>query len=244
MTLPLEQRLNYHPDPRNPSASDRMVQARLDLITDKVDFTGKVVLDLGCSGGGFSFELARLAKKVIAVDADAEIISRNRAIQQELGRGNLEFICARIDADLIRRIGPVDVTLLLSVYHHMLTRSEAYDWNAAMAPWSAAEILNAIHANTHVFVFEMGYPNEGYEWCKRLPDFGQDWDDYVLRTVFQGRYASVEVHRPAVRVCWFNRYIISRLSRPYREDPWVVQKVKSLMKFDARNFRKIYIGAK
>lgn len=244
MTQSLAERLNYHPDPRNPSRSDRLVQPRLEFITSKVDLSDKVVLDLGCSGGLFSFELAKRARKVIAVDGDREIIARNQAIQKELGVMNLEFIHARIDAAFIRSLPPVDVTLLLSVYHHMLTSSEAYDWNAGATRQSAAEIIEAIHERTGAFVFEVGYPNEGYEWCGRLPDFGTDWDGWVLRTIFQGRYASVEVHRPSVRMGWVNQALVSRLSRPYREDSRMIQRIKSLTRFDARNFRKLYLGTK
>lgn len=244
MSQSLEERLNYHPDPRCPRGSDRAVDARLALIQAKVDVRGKIVLDLGCSGGLFSFALAKFARKVIAVDGDREVIERNRTIQREMGVQNLEFHYAQIEGDLIRSFGPVDVTLFLSVYHHMLTVSGAYDWNADVTRSVAAEVIRAIHGMTTVLVFEMGYPDEGYEWCARLPDFGKDWDTFVIETIFQGCFDRVEACQPNVPSSWINRAIVSRLGRPYKPDSWILQKVKSFYNSDPRDRRKVYIGSR
>jgi SAM-dependent methyltransferase len=244
MTQSLAERLRYHPDPRTPEQADRRTQPRVELIRDKVDCAGKVVVDLGCSGGLFSFELAKVAKRVIAVDGDAEVIARNLRIQRELGITNIEFIHSPIDAALIRRLGPVDVVLMLSVFHHILTQSAAYGWNEGATQRTASDIIDAVGEAASVLVFEIGYPNEGYEWCERLPDFGSDWDDYVRRTIFRDRFASVEVHEPRAPIAWFNRRIVSRLSRPYREDGRFVQRIKSALRFDPRDLRRVYIGRK
>lgn len=244
MSQSLQERLSYHPDPRCAGGSDRAVDARLNLIQTKVDFRDKVVLDLGCSGGMFSFALSRIAKKVIAVDGDREVIERNRIIQKELGITNLEFLHARIDADFIKSLGPVDVTLFLSVFHHLLAVSDAYDWNAGVTRSDAAEVIQAIHDATRVLVFEIGYPNEGYEWCARLPDYGKDWNRFVLDAIFQGRYKLVETLQPDIRLSWINRTIISRLGTPYQEDGLWLQRLKSAFRFDPRDLRKIYVGVR
>lgn len=244
MSQPLAERLDYHPDPRSAAGAGRQINPRLNLLFNRLDFRDKVVLDLGCSGGAFAFELARKARKVFAVDGDAEVITRNRDIQKELGIANIEFLHARIEPDLLRRLGPVDITLFLSVYHHMLTVSEAYDWNEGSTPAGARDVLLAIHDITNTLVFEVGYPDEGYEWCERLPSYGEDWDAYVRESVFQGRYASVEVHQPPSGAHWLNRRVVARLSRSYRQDGRPLQHLKSFLGFDARDFRRIYIGTR
>jgi SAM-dependent methyltransferase len=244
MSQPLSQRLNYHPDPRELSISDRKVGARLDLIASKVDFRDKTVLDLGCSGGIFSFSIARVARNVIAVDGDYDVIQRNVAIQRELGLTNIEFIHSSIDKDLIASLGKVDTTLFLSVYHHMLSISDAYDWNANFSATAASELIDSININTDSLVFEIGYPNEGYEWCERLPDYGLDWDDYVRQCIFRARYRHVEALLPQNGVGYLNAILTSRLSTAYKADSWLLQKIKTFMQFDSRDFRKIYFGFK
>lgn len=244
MTQTLRERLNYHPDPRCPPASDRKVSARVELIQKKVDVTNKVVLDLGCSGGIFSFALARRAKRVIAIDGDAEIIERNRAIKNDLNLANVEFVHAAIDSGLIESIGRVDVTLFLSVYHHMLAVSEAYDWNAGCTHEAASQLIDTINNATNVLCFEVGYPNEGYEWCTRLPPYGDDWDKYVVDNIFKGAYRSIELLDPPTKVGWLNRHFVSRISEPYREDSALVQRVKGFFGYDPRDLRKLYIGRK
>jgi len=244
MTQPLQQRANYHPDPRVRGGSDRKVFSRLDRIKSKIDFKDKVVLDLGCSGGFFAFELAKTAKKVIAIDADSEIIERNRNIQNELELNNVEFVCAPITAETILKIGKVDITLFLSVFHHMLALSEAYDWNNGMNPQAADSVIAAVNGVTDTLVFEIGYPNEGYEWCERLPHYGPDWDTFVINHIFQDRYQSVEASAPVLELNWLTRHLLSRLSTPYKRDTRLIQIIKQLFRYDSRDLRKIYFGQK
>lgn len=244
MTQPLSQRIQYHPDPRDLSTADRNVLSRLKLILERVDFKGRTVLDLGCSGGFFSFALAESARKVIAVDGDAAIIERNRKLQSELGARNIEFLHANITKEILDHIGPVDITLLMSVYHHMLTISDAYDWNQGIDKKKTDGMIDKLNQQTNTLVFEIGYPNEGYEWCARLPRYEPNWDTYVLDNVFRGFYRSVEVEAPAIEKSWINDNIIAKLSSSYKQDNIVISKLKSFFNFDSRDYRKIYIGKK
>ena len=242
MTQPIVQRMNYHPDPRAVSSSDRKVKSRLDFILSKVNFENKVVLDLGCSGGFFSFELAKIAKKVVAIDGDPEVIKRNRELQRELGINNIEFICSPISAELIADVGNVDVTLLLSVFHHMLTMSDAYDWNNTVDLEHRNQMLSALNETTSCLVFEMGEVNEGYEWCERMPALSADNDYYVHNEIFKKNYKDISVFDGPVNVNLINRYLISKLSQNFKEDSRMVSILKRLFGFDARDLRKIYIG--
>lgn len=236
--------MQYHPDPRRTDASDRKVMTRFDHIRARVDFKDKTVLDLGCSGGFFSFNLAQEARMIYAIDGDLEIIRRNMEIQLDLGIKNIEFIHGVISKELIESIGPVDVTLFLSVYHHMLSLSDAYEWNDGMNSHTTDAVINAISSITDTLVFEIGDPNEGYEWCARLPRHDANWDAYVFDNVFRGRYKAVEVSTPPFKMNRVLRYIASSLSTPYKEDTWLIGKIKRLLGFDPRDSRKIYIGRK
>lgn len=244
MSQPLLQRLNYHPDPRYLAIADRKVAARLDLIKSKVDFKNKVVLDLGCSGGFFSFSLTKEAKKIIAIDGDPEIIERNKKIRKDLAIENIEFIQGTISRELIDNLEKIDVTLFLSVYHHMLAISDAYDWNQYLDANSRDAFIDALNCKTDVLIFEIGYPNEGYEWCNRLPSYEPNWDEYVKQSVFRGKYKNVEVDLPSIKINWFNKNIVSKLSTPYKEDSYFIEKIKALFRFDARDLRRIYFGKK
>ena len=244
MTQPIYQRMNYHPDPREISTSDRKVKSRLDFILSKVDFKNKVVLDLGCSGGYFSFELAKIAKKVVAVDGDHEIIARNKELQKELGIDNIEFICSSISAEFLANIGNVDITLFLSVYHHMMTISDAYDWNNAIDSEHRNKMLSKINQITKCLVFEMGEVNEGYEWCQRMPVSSKNNKDYVTNEVFKESYVNVNVYDGPVKVNLINKYLVSKLSQDFKEDTKLVSIFKRIFMFDARDLRKVYVGQK
>jgi len=244
MTQPIEQRLNYHPDPRDELMSDRKVMSRLSFILSKVDFKDKVVLDLGCSGGFFSFEIAKVAKKVIAVDGDKEIISRNKILQNELGIKNIEFICSNISVDTIESVGEVDTTLFLSVFHHMLTASDAYDWNQGVDTNDLSKMLSTLNEQTSNLVFEIGEVNEGYEWCERMPKESLDSKKFVLEEVFRNAYQEVEDYNRLEDISFFNIHIISKLGRAFKRDSRLISILKRAFQFDARDFRKIYIGTK
>ena len=244
MSQPLSQRLNYHPDPRDLSFAHRKVGMRLDLIRSKVDFKDKVVLDLGCSGGFFSFSLAKDAKKVIAIDGDPEIIKRNKAIQKDLGIENIEFIHGVISKEFIDSLENIDVTIFLSVYHHMLSISDAYDWNQGQNEGARNQFIEALNSKTNTLVFEIGFPNEGYEWCERIPKYEPNWNEWVKQNVFRGKYKSVDVSEVPMNLGWINKSIVSKLSTPYKQDSDFLRKIKNVFKFDARDLRRIYFGKK
>ena len=244
MTQPLQQRINYHPDPRSVKNSDRKVMSRLTFITSKVDFKDKVVLDLGCSGGFFAFELSKVARKVIAVDGDPEIIKRNRALQKEMAITNIEFISSEISSDTIEAIGEVDITLFLSVFHHMLTASDAYDWNFGVNSDDIDKMLSTLNQNTSTLVFEMGEVNEGYEWCERMPQDSLDNKNFVIEKVFQGAFTDVDVYNRLQNINFINASIVSKLGRAFKRDTRIISIIKRLSQFDSRDLRKIYIGKK
>lgn len=170
MPVTLHERLRYHPDPTRRGAlrSKRRVDGRCRLIRERVDLSGKRVVDLGCSGGYFGFEWATTVSSYLGVDADSALIERNRDAARQQSLVNLEFRHAVISPSFVRSLGRIDVALFLSVFHHILAASQAYEWNRSFA-FDPFGLLPALQERVDVLVFETGYPDEGFEWCQRLP---------------------------------------------------------------------------
>jgi SAM-dependent methyltransferase len=78
---------------------------------------GSVAVDL-CSGDGwFTLQMARIARRVIAVDIDAHMLEVNRARLDESGVTNCEF-CAGDAYDLPRMVSePADFVFLANAFH-------------------------------------------------------------------------------------------------------------------------------
>jgi len=242
MIQPLEQRLQYHPSPQAKHPwSMRKVDRRLDAILQHVDVEGKSVLDLGCSGGFFSFRLSRLARSVLAIDADAEIIERNREMTHRYNYYNIDFQCAKITPALIRTLPDSDVTLFLSVFHHMLTISDAYGWNDRFTQQEAFESLSLIRAKTQVLVFEMGYPDEGFEWCQRLPAMLPTPRDWIIKNVFDPSFRTIQIiESPSYTGIWGG--IRERVARLKTSTSIAAKITQHLFSIDPRDNRDIYLG--
>ena len=119
----------------------------------------------------------------IGVDADEIVIERNRSVAEQLPATNLEFRRAEITPSFVRSLGPIDIALFLSVFHHILATSRAYDWNRP-SEFDPLDLLRALQERVDVLVFETGYPDEGFEWCERLPPMAptpRAWVERVLR---------------------------------------------------------------
>ena len=244
MSQSIRERLEYHPAPGvgTSRGAMRRVDRRLAAITRLVDVTGKDVLDLGCSGGYFSFALARDARRVFAIDGDQAVIDRNREAAERMGVTNVEFVHAVIRPELIEALPSVDVTLFLSVFHHLLTGSEAYDWNDATVVKTAFRSLELLKARTDILVFEMGYPDEGYEWCSRLPRMMPSPRDWIVDRVFGADFPSVQiVESPSYAG---SAAIRRRFHRVARTTTLWGRLMRRMLTIDPRDGRDIFIGSK
>jgi hypothetical protein len=106
---------------------------------------------------------------------------------------HVEFRHALITPSFIRSVDPVDVVLFLSVFHHVLAESAAYAWNRGTAGLDALDLLRAISERTAVLIFEMGYPDEGFEWCGRLPPMLPTPRAWVAQTLRDAGFGGVDV---------------------------------------------------
>ncbi|HXG53228.1 MAG TPA: metalloregulator ArsR/SmtB family transcription factor [candidate division Zixibacteria bacterium] len=77
-----------------------------------------VLADVGCGTGSLTFELARFAQKVIAVDLSREMLRRARAIAEEKHVRNVEFLYGDA-ADLPIASAGVDAAFCVMVLHFL-----------------------------------------------------------------------------------------------------------------------------
>lgn len=94
-------------------------EEKLRLIQLPEDLRGKSVLDIGCNEGFFAFEAERRgAAYVLAVDSDARARKKFHIVKRLL-KSNVEFMFLNVTDLRERTIGRFDVTLFLSVFHHL-----------------------------------------------------------------------------------------------------------------------------
>jgi len=248
MTQALEYRLNYHPSIHEKTGFNRLsarkVRRRLQLITTQVDFKDKTVLDLGCSGGFFSFSLAKIAKHVVAIDGDKEIIERNILFlnQEKEVFKNLEFRCATINPDLIQSLPNFDIVLFLSVFHHMLACSDAYGWNTESSRKDAFTTLAMIRDRANILIFELGGTEEGYDWSSKLPPMHPTSREWITKNIFDERFDVQVIPSPMFSGIFGNiRAWITKHSRK-KQLFWRI--LRKVFKLDPRDARDIFIGVK
>src|SRR5438445_1729262 len=94
-------------------------EKRLRRIQLPQDLRGKSVLDIGCNEGFFAFEAERRgAAYVLAIDSDVAARKKFYVVKHLL-KSNVEFLLLSVSDLHERTIGRFDVTLFLSVFHHL-----------------------------------------------------------------------------------------------------------------------------
>lgn len=102
----------YTPGPMESEDKLRLVQLPEDL-------RGKSVLDIGCNEGFFAFEAERRgAAYVLAVDSNVEARKKFHVVKRLL-KSDVEFLFLNVTDLDARTIGRFDVTLFMSVFHHL-----------------------------------------------------------------------------------------------------------------------------
>jgi SAM-dependent methyltransferase len=248
MSSDIQQRLRYHPPPGQADSVEegRRVEARAKAIRSHVDLSGATVLDLGCSGGYFTFSFAQESERVVGVDADRAVIQRNRRFASEHGFDNVEFVEGKISPEPLSTLPDVDVVLFLSVFHHILAASEAYAWNDGTGPQNARSVIEAVREKAGVLVFEMGMPDEGKDWCSDLPPMGSDPSKWIEREIFGDAYDRViEIDAPARTDIsgWARRRLSSFVAgaEGHEIHKRLLRKVIAL---DVRDNRPLFIGSR
>ena len=162
----------------------RKARARLNAISDHYDFRGKRVLDLGCHRGYFTFELAAIAGTITGIDGDQGAIAEDIALAQRLGLRNLDFQHALITPEAIKALPHYDVTLFLSVLHHIVANSQTYLWYEGRTGLEyGQEILHQLARKTEMLFFEMGQSDEAEDWAPKLPRMEPCADVWIVKNL-------------------------------------------------------------
>lgn len=145
---------------------NRKFQGRLAVIKS-FSLKDKVVLDLGCGQGDFVAGLAPHCKHVFGVDSDRKEIMKAHKKCEKFDNVTL------IESDIweaLNHLPSVDITLLLSVLHHVMSGNSFYA-ESRTGYDAALSLLKQIKSQTKVLYLEMGMPYEPRVWADHLPFF-------------------------------------------------------------------------
>jgi len=88
------------------------------LAIEKLLPSSLVLADVGCGTGSLTFELARFAKRVIAIDLSRAMIRRARSLAREKGIGNVDFRLGDAE-DLPLADKSIDAAFCVMVLHFL-----------------------------------------------------------------------------------------------------------------------------
>ena len=96
----------------------RLIQPPTELV-EKLDINPTdALVDFGCGPGYYTIELAKKAKKVVAVDLSSEMLKKAKRKAEKTGVKNIEFMQSD-GRNLQLEDGSVDLILLVTVYHEV-----------------------------------------------------------------------------------------------------------------------------
>ena len=96
----------------------RLIQPPSELIGKLSLNINDVVVDFGCGPGYYTVDLAKKAKKVVAVDLSFEMLKKAQKKAEKAGVKNIQFL--QSDGKSLKlEDGSVDKILLVTVYHEV-----------------------------------------------------------------------------------------------------------------------------
>ena len=144
---------------------------RVQLVSDRLELSGKKVLDIGCNIGYFCFEFARLGATCWGIDYDEDAIFVAQSLKHIHGIENVYFSARTLSAEtiswLLSQAGQFDVILLNSVVHWLL-------YNNLGTVRRVASLLNQlISPEKQYIVYEPSSSNRAY-YPEELTESGVD----------------------------------------------------------------------
>lgn len=131
------------------------------------------VVDIGCGEGYLTIEVARWARRVIAVDRSATVLARAKALAARRRAANITFKRGELE-QLPLTAGSVDVALLSQALHHATDPAQA-----------AAEAVRVLRPGGKLLVLELRAHDEAWVRDKlgdRHLGFADDELQHLLRT--------------------------------------------------------------
>ncbi len=96
----------------------RLIQPPSELIEKLAINPLDAVMDFGCGPGYFTVDLAKKAKKVVAVDLSPEMLKKAQRKAEKDGVKNIQFLQSN-GTSIQLEDGSIDLILLVTVYHEV-----------------------------------------------------------------------------------------------------------------------------
>jgi SAM-dependent methyltransferase len=146
----------------------------------------KSVLDLGCAEGYFVQQAALRGCVALGVDADVRRLTIAQSTSVLNGIAGAGFLYGHISADFIDALPSFDVTLFLSVLHHVMY-AQGID--------QAAQMMKSVLKRTRLgLVFDMGQSNEAvHSWSRLLPRMEPDPKIWIAKFLKEVGFSQVEL---------------------------------------------------
>lgn len=171
---------------RRVAEGDRDCERRWAAVEGVLTETGAQCLtDYGCAEGFFVRRAAERGCFALGVEAD---VRRLLVAQWSLTLDRVEnfgLIHMRITPESVQRLPTSDVSVCLSLIHHILYE-HGRDYTLAL--------LGSMKRKTGIaMVIEMGQSDEhGSRWAKHLPDMGADPHEWIRQFLLEAGFAKVE----------------------------------------------------
>jgi len=148
------------------------------MIKETLGTVGPSCLDVGCSGGYYSFFMRELQKgHVLGIDTEQELIDKCKEIAEENNVLNVDFMKTELSDFLIHSKQRYNVILYMSVHHHVIARH-----GIEMASY----LLKCLSNRCQVLYFDMGQKDENcsqHKWWNKLPPC-QDQKKWLVDYLF------------------------------------------------------------
>ena len=122
----------------------RLIQPPSELIEKLTINPNDVIMDFGCGPGYYTIELAKKAKRVMAVDLSPEMLKKAQNKAEKAGVKNIQFLQSN-GTNIQLEDSSVDMILLVTVYHEV-GESEAVlkEFNRILKPEGKLIIVEVI----------------------------------------------------------------------------------------------------
>jgi hypothetical protein len=135
---------------------------RWHAIAGELDGSTGCALDIGCNLGFFTFQMARRGFFCLGIEGDALLYHICNLIKEVGEFDNTVFTRAMVDEQFSKTLPTVDVTLFLSVFHHIV-RTSGMDKASRL-------MVELMRKTRQIMFFETGQSNEhNVSWAKYLP---------------------------------------------------------------------------
>jgi hypothetical protein len=117
---------------------------------------------------------------------------------------------------------------------------DAYNWNREKDQTTAMDIFPALAHQTETLVFEMGYPDEGYEWCGRLPPMSPSPQAWILEMLSE-YFEMVDILPPPAHSGLFGR-VRHKMTKQQLPGTLLERLARRLLVLDPRDGRHVYVA--